>query len=128
MKRLCGAILLALISGTAAADWVQWAADPKTKITYYYDPASVKKTGNLARMSILFDFPKPVEERGKLYSSLVEQGEYDCKATRLRVIQSTWHTGRMGRGKGLASLKKPEPWVEKTEQLEERAWKIACGK
>jgi hypothetical protein len=117
-----------LLSGTAAAAWVQWATNPQSKIAFYYDPASIKKTGNVARMSILFDFEKPEKERGKLYSSLVEQGDYDCRSTRRRVIQATWHPQRMGKGKGTASLDKPGPWVESSEDTEKRAWKLACGK
>jgi len=120
-----GAILLAS-TGCATTDWVQWSADPQAKIAFYYDPASIKKTGNFAQMSVLVDFESPVEEGGKRYSSLVEQSEYDCGATRHRVMQATWHSGRMGRGEGSASPKTPAPWVEMSENLEERAWRLAC--
>jgi len=112
----------------ALADWVQWSTNPQSKVTFYYDPASIKKTGNLARMTIMFDFDKPEKEGGKLYSSLVELGEYDCKSSRLRVVRSTWHPERMGKGKGTASITRPEPWSEMSEKVEKRAWELACRK
>ena len=127
-RSLIGGAMLLASAGCATADWVQWSADPQQKITFYYAPASIKRTGNFAQMSILIDFGSPMPEGGKLYSSLVEQDEYDCAATRQRVIQATWHADRMGRGEGTASPKKPSGWVEMSEDLEKRAWKLACRK
>lgn len=123
-----GAILLALFCVTAAAEWVQWSADRNAKINFYYDPASVGRTGEVARMSILFDFQNPVKEGGVAYSSLVEQGEYRCQSRQRRVMKATWHAGRMGAGAGTVSSKGPAPWVEVSEDLERRAWDLACRK
>ncbi len=124
MKKLLLTLLLAVVSGSVMAQWVEAGSydgyDPM-EITAYADPASIHKVGDIVIMRILIDY-KPVEivemVDGKQQKFVIEtpesvdsrHGVFNCKNTQSRAADSYELV--------------PAP----PDSMEEGLWKIACGK
>ena len=129
MKKKIGVILLlAVVSSSAAAGWVNVGGNEI--YTAYADPATIRKSGNMVKMRNLADF-KTVQasDKGKPFMSQKMQSEYNCKEKRTRLLDFTWHSGNMGRGEIVLSGSGPSEW-EQVTSLSGNAilWKLACGK
>ena len=65
MKTQIGAsILLAVMSGGVLADWIK-AHTFVNGTTVYFDPTTIRKTGNAAQIWELTDYPKPRIYKGQ---------------------------------------------------------------
>ena len=122
-------MLLAVVSGRAAAEWV-WVGDTSTA-AIYWDPATIRRTGNIVNMGVLHDLKTAVlsETNGIHYASQKLQAEYDCKEEQWRMLYFSWYSGNMGGGKMVEYLAdsfkwKPVPLGSGVEAL----WQLACGK
>jgi hypothetical protein len=97
-KFICITILI--LSGCAGIKWVKIgdsSADGGYNI--YADPATVSRSGNLAKIWELNDYKTAqVSATGPRYMSSRTQMEYDCKEARMRQLLSTRYTGNMGEG------------------------------
>ena len=92
MKRYL-AIFLTTISFNALADWVQLTQTQTN--SFYYDPTTIKKVGNLIRVWELIDNVTP-NKIGSLSSRMLT--EMDCSGNQSRTIEYTYHTGHMATG------------------------------
>ncbi len=127
MREVVFAMLLAVVSGSAAADWVEVDSDEST--TFYIDPTTIQRDGNLVKMWELLDY-KPSRVRDKIrYLSSKTQSEYDCKDPQLRTLSLSLHPGNMAGGKSVYGTNVPDQWrpVPLGGGIEV-LWKIACGK
>ena len=127
MRKIIVMLLLAVASSNAAAEWVEVDSDPIT--TYYIDPTTIRRDGDLARMRELLDH-NAARVRDKVsYLSSRMQSEYDCKQEKLRTLSLSLHSGNMAAGKTLHRTNHPDKWrpVPPGGALEV-LWKIACGK
>ena len=122
-------ILLSVVSGSAAAEWVKVAKLEAGSL--YVDPATIRSDGNLVIIGTLYDLETPVinETNGKPYVSQKLQSEYDCKEKRWRMLEYSWYTGKMGEGQMVENFSdsyklKPIPSGSAAEIM----WKLACGK
>lgn len=127
MSKAILTLLLAVASGSAAADWVEVDSDAST--TYYIDPTAISRDGNVAQMRELLDY-NAVRARGTLrYRSSMAQSEYDCKAQKSRTLSLSLHSGNMAAGKTLDRNNNPGKWTPVAPGgASEVLWKIACGK
>src|ERR1035437_761806 len=128
MRKAILTMLLAVVSSSAMAEWVEVFRDET--VTVYADPTTIRKTGNRATMSVLYDY-KSVQSSNssKPYRSSRKQSEYDCKEGQSRILSLTAHSGNMAEVNTVFSLSKPEEWEPvRPSSLAELMWKIACGK
>ena len=122
------ALTLALLSGSAAADWT--AVRPGNDIyAAYADKATLRRDGGMARMSGLYDFRKQdftPAGRG-LYSTVVLR-EYDCREPRVRLLSAIDFSAHMGEGAVVDANRLPGRWEAVVAGgIDEAFWKIACG-
>ncbi len=121
MKKLLLTLILAVMSSSAMAEWVEVGTNDyyaSIETTAYADPTSIRKVGDIVKMRSRVDY-KPVEMvDGKKQKSIIakaisvewSQGEYDCKNIQFRAEISY-------------------EWTPVTpDGIDEKLWKYACGK
>jgi len=116
MKKLLLTLMLAVVSTSAMAEWVEVGTTDSYLV--YADPTSIRKVGDIVKMRTRVDY-KPVEMvDGKKQKTIIakaisvawSQGEYDCKNIQFRAEISY-------------------EWTPVTpDSIDEKLWKYACGK
>ncbi|MCR4303863.1 MAG: sel1 repeat family protein [Gallionella sp.] len=129
MRKAILVILLSVVSSSAAADWVKVSSTEDA--TFYANPATIRKVGNKVKMWGLIDLDTAQpNSNGKMYLSLMEQSEYDCKEEQVRSLAFTAYSEKMGGGKVVSVISRndanwnPVPPGSNGVTI----WKIACGK
>lgn len=128
MRRAILLLLLTVLSGGAAAEWVAIAKLEEGRL--YVDPATIRKDGNTATIGTLFDLNKPFinEANDKPQSSQKSRTEYDCKGKRWRMLEYAWFSGNMGNGRMVEQFSDTYKFVPiAPDSAAEILWKIACG-
>jgi hypothetical protein len=129
MRRPILMILLALISSNAMAQWIQ--VDHNSEFTTYANHSSIRKHGHFAKMMSMYDY-KTVQTNmtdSFLYRSTQQQGEYDCKKEASRMLASSLHSKKMGKGRVVHYKSRPLEWMTVSPKgIDETLWKIACSK
>ena len=93
----------------------------------YVAPASVRRSGDSARMSDLFDFKTRQAFEGKPFLSARNEFEYDCARARRRMLATTGFAGHMGKGTVVASSEGAGAWEPVgTSGPFYEYWKVAC--
>ena len=120
-------LLLAVASSSAMAEWIEVARLTSGRV--YADAATIRREGNLVRIETLYALNKPVisETNGKPYVSQKVQNEFDCKEKLWRMLEYSWHTGKMGEGQMVENFSetyklRPIPSGGAAEML----WKHVC--
>ncbi len=128
MRKAILMMILAVVSSSAAADWVQITGDD-TSFTAYADPASIHRAGNRVKMRSLLDF-KTADKLGSTpYMSQIEQQEYDCKKEQMRTLALNFYSGNMGEGETVYSDTDPDKWRRIIpDSIDEDLWETACRK
>lgn len=128
MRNSILAALLALVGGSAMADWVEVAGNEATAA--YADPATVRTAGNTVKMWHLLDYAKAREMEGiKPYMSVKMQDEYDCEQAQTRTLAISIHSGNMGEGAVLGTSSEPGKWRPVLpDTLVETLREFACWK
>ena len=87
-------LLLSLfVTGSAWAEWKEISESDSA--TYYMDPSTIRKEGNLRKVWEIYDL-KTREKDGTM--SIRTRMEYDCKNERSRILASSEHSERMAKG------------------------------
>lgn len=128
MRQAILIVLLAMVSSSVAAEWVEVGRNEIS--TFYADPATIRKTGNMVKMWDLLDF-KAVQARpyGTPYLSQKTQQEYDCKEEQTQIIDLLRYAENMGKGEVASTDSdsgKREPVRPGTASA--ALWEFACGK
>ena len=103
--RLIVALLLLTLTVPAWAEWLKYAEDKE--VVFYYDPTTIKKTGNLRRVWEIEDLKKRPTD-GESSSHMMF--EYDCKEQRYRGLSFRTHSEPMASGKIIFRHDKPSTW------------------
>ena len=129
MKIIIATLLSVLMSGSALADWVKVKAN--AEFTTYARQSTTQRRGHMAKMMSMYDY-KLVQTRlsdSVLYMSTQQQGEYDCKDEKSRMLSHSVYRKNMGGGKAVHFKAKPLEWaIVAPDSVAEALWKIACGK
>ena len=129
MKKLLLALMLALASTSALAEWTWAVEDTGIGITVYVDRVSISKTGNVVKMLTLVDFKAAQGKAKSKFLSQKEQGEYDCKEEKIRIVTFSQSNKNMGAGEVVFSGSVPSKWMPVAPgSANEVLWEIACGK
>jgi hypothetical protein len=131
MKKNIGlALLLAVMSSSAAAAWVEVFREQT--ITVYADPATIRTADNRVKMWALLDFKTTQQDSTNPrngYLSEIAQFEYNCKEQRARRLYYSWHSRHMGRGKVVSSDSDPSKWEPVLPGSENEILReFACGR
>ena len=114
-----------MLAGSAWAEWVVYAETADTS-TLYYDPATIRKEGNMRRVWVLID----LRERGRSGEmSSRMRFEYDCKQERYRFLGISGHSEPMAGGKVLVTAGEDNDWrAIAPRTIDETMLKIVCAK
>jgi len=128
MRKVILMMLFAAASGSAAAAWER--VRENSELTSYADPATIRKSGNMVQMWVLFDYKTPQEFDGKPFVSIREQFEFDCNGERLQLVTVFSHAENMAKGRIVYSASFDyEEWQPiRRGTTNEALWKFACGK
>lgn len=119
-------VLLLVLSGNAAAQWVEVGSNREQ--TVYADFTIVQTEGNKVQMWDLFNFRSgQVMTLGKQYLSQMSLHEYDCEAKRVRMLNFSQHSEPMAEGEEMYRDVRPGTWQSLLPGSPiELLWRIAC--
>ena len=123
-------ILLTLLvsSGPASAEWMS-LGESDAGTTVYADSATMRREGDLVKMSVLFDFKTTQAKADVSYLSAKAQMEYDCAEQRFEGLTVLYFSDNMGNGQLLDRSSGKNKWLRISPgSLDHALWKLACGK
>jgi hypothetical protein len=129
MRKAILMLFLAAASNGMAMEPAKWAVvDGREAFTIYADPATIRRTGDMAHMWDMSDAKKGKVLGGvKQSRSFRMEREYDCGKQQVRVLYVSWHADNMGTGDIVGSETTPGSWqTVMLGTIGERLWKIAC--
>ena len=122
-------VVLLLGAPVAHAEWLKAGVfnNAGDAFTLYLDPATLQRTGKLAKMWSLHDFKELQSIDGQLYLAEKTQLEFDCEAKKARILATIDCAGRMCTGKVVYSDADTSEWTAVgANTLGELEWKAAC--
>ena len=123
MKKLF-LVCLMMLAGSSWAEWVRYEETEKT--IFYYDPATIRKEGDLRRVWVLLDSRKR-NDKGDMSSRV--RFEYDCKKERYRFLGFSSHAEPMAGGEVLLMGGEDNNWMAiAPNTVDETILKIVCAK
>jgi hypothetical protein len=129
MRQLIVVMLLMLSCGPAYGEWVEVSVNKMAGVNAYADPDTIRRKGDLVKMSSLFDLRTTQMGRVNSYSSIEAQQAFDCAQDRSRALAYTKFAGNMGHGAEVYSVSVEQTWKPITPMsVGQELWKIACGK
>lgn len=129
MNKLLLIIILSAVSCNALAEWTLVQTGKESN--EYVDPATIRISGNLAKMWSLTNISKNIKNirPGEKAFAVKTVHEYDCKEYKSRLIFVAWYNDYMGTGRLERSSERPDAkWKVVTPGIRESCWKIACRK
>jgi hypothetical protein len=122
MKKLF-LVCLMMLAGSAWAEWVIYETTDTN--TFYYDPTTIRKDGNMRQVWVLLNWRK--RDKDNVMSHRLRY-EYDCKQERYRFLAISVHTEPMAGGEILLQ-NLDTPWIDiAPATAAEAMFKIACLK
>ncbi len=104
MKKL----LLVSLMMLASSAWAEWVFHSETsRANFYYDPATIRKDGNMRRVWELQDIRERIKS-GAI--SIRLRYEYDCKLERSRILGISGHSEPMAGGTVLSTEGEQTQW------------------
>ena len=124
-----GILLTFLVSsGPASADWMS-LGESDAGTTVYADSATMRREGDLVKMSVLFNFKTIQAKADVSYLSAKAQMEYDCAEQRFEGLTVLYFSDNMGNGKLLDRSSGKNKWLRISPgSLDHALWKLACDK
>jgi hypothetical protein len=127
MFRILIILLLAVVSGNVAAEWIRYSESESQ--TSYVDSRPPHRDGDKAKIWSLFVFKKVQFTNGRPYISQKSQAEFDCKNEQWRINYYSYHTGDMASGELVISSADPTKWapIPPDSGMIEGLWKLVCS-
>ena len=120
-------MLLAIMSSSAVAEWVEVGTTSNETVILYADQATIDKTGNRVKMWSLSDYKTVRGSRDMQFMSMMEQNEYDCKEEKSRTRFLSVHSENMGKGNILHNDNETSDWLPVLPNSAiESLWRFAC--
>jgi hypothetical protein len=131
MKKPLLILMLAVVSSSAVAEWVEVDTSRRVGLTAYADPTTIRKSDNKVEMWVLYDYKTARTNATKPYMSIKGQWRYDCKKEQQQPIYEILISENMGKGEviGKSIYKESVKWLPVSpESVGMVYWKLACGK
>ena len=124
------AVLLAVFSTGAMAEWTYLTSREDNAFDVYIDKTTIRKRGNVAKMWELKDYKAPQKEPDGSYLSDRLLQEYDCVEVKVRHLAITLFSDNMGKGQVTFNHQYDDSkWVDIPPGTVNMAlWKAACKK
>lgn len=115
-----------LLSSRAQAEWTKVFSGFNP--TAYADLDTLKRTGDVATMSVLVDFKKvPFDGNNLPYLSLKMKIEYHCQKAEFRFLELASYAGHMATGRSPYVAHEPSQWQPTTDHgIQKSLWDVAC--
>ena len=127
MNKFILIVFLIIASNSASAKWL--VVGETNNALHYYEPGTLRKNGNKAKMWELTDYIVAKKDSEKEYKSVKMQSEYDCVEYQHRPIYAVTYSENMGDGQIIANLDGDKNWKPAVPgSVREALLKIACGK
>lgn len=127
MKKLLIALIFALASTSAFAEWIKVGEDGESSV--YTDPSTIRKKGDLVKIWSLYDLKLAQNISGKMYLSMEKQFELDCVKRQIMATYILYYTEKMGGGEKGPFNYLPKQWQPvASSSAAELIWKTACSK
>lgn len=130
MYRTIIMMLLAVVSSSAMAEWVEVDTSRRVGLTAYADLTTIRKFGNKVEMWVLYDYRIAQTNARKPYMSIKGQWRYDCKKEYQQPIYEILLSKNMGKGEVIAKAiyKETVKWLPVSpDSVGMVYWKLACG-
>lgn len=130
MTRLILLTFLAFTTVPAYGEWVQVIQDVETGQTVYYDPSTIQRDREIAKMWALYDSKTVQPAVGKAYLSRKVQTEYNCAHDMKRMVSVIEYSGNMGSGEVVhttSSFFSTANWMPAYTGIGHTLLKVACG-
>lgn len=130
MRRSIWACIIALAACLPAQAWSSWTQVGSSEFFVpYADRSTVRQNGSLSKIWALMDYKTANQLNDRKYLSSRMQFEFDCHEELSRVLYTSFHSGKMGRGLvvGIFTFEHgfdPVPPASVAALL----WKAACPK
>jgi hypothetical protein len=129
MKKLLLTLMLAVVSSSAMAEWVEVEISADGNTAIYANPATLQKKDERVKMWTLLDHKIVQGDADFQYMSTKQQFEFECKEVQFRGLQLIGFTNNMGKGNVVFSGNIDDSWRPVSpDSKEEKSWKYACGK
>ena len=106
MRTLLIGLVLSLIATASQAQWVLARENKASKI--YTDPSTKRRTDNVVRMWVLYDYEDPQLWKDKTYHSHRAYLQFDCAERTRQILQASLFAGKMASGEVLGSKDEPD--------------------
>lgn len=129
-KKLGLALILAIVSSGALAEWEEVGTGNSGAFIFYADRATIRNLGATVKMWDLIDH-KTVQKLSKNepFLSAKNQSEYDCNAEKSRTVYFSNHAQKMGTGKVVYMGNDVQDWAPiPPGSVTETLSKVACGR
>lgn len=127
MRRAILMMLLAVVSSSALAEWVEVSRNDR--FTIYANSATIRNKDDMVIVWKLSDYKTAQSLGGHTHLSEKVQFEFDCKEEQNRLLYFSWHSGNMGGGEVIYSGSGTNRWESIPRgSVNEAVLKIACGK
>jgi hypothetical protein len=124
MKKLF-LVCLMMLAGSAWAEWVVYDKDEEDG-TFYYDPATIRKDGNMRRVWLLRNFNQR-DKDGAMSNR--HRMEIDCKQERFKFLALSAHSEPMAGGTFLVQSGETNNWTAiPPNTTAETIYNIVCAK
>ena len=120
-------LALGFTCGSAQAEWTR--VYEFTKVTVFVNLDTIQRDGNQVKMWSMGDFKLPqYTKHDKLIWSNKSQTEYNCNERTIRLVSTTYYSGKSGKGEVVYSNAYfDKPWLPVIpSSLEERELELAC--
>jgi hypothetical protein len=110
MKKILLLIIL-LSPALARAEWTWVSTRSGGEVTIYVDSATIKRNGNVAEFSTLFDYATVRTLSGAPFRSATMQDEIDCARKQSRTLAVSSHSEPMAGGHVVSTATGYAPWI-----------------
>ena len=123
-------LLMMLGGGTVYAEWLEVGSSENAGgYTVYVDADTMRRTGNLLTMWVLFDYKTMQKPASLSYWSSRVQKQYDCTEEVDRRLEFTWFSANMSRGDVIYTNSEEGKWRPVAPgTIGQILWKVACAK
>jgi hypothetical protein len=129
MTRLILLTFLTFSTVPAYGEWVQVIQDVEGQ-TVYFDPSTIQRDRDIAKMWALYDSKTAQPAVGKAYLSRKVLTEYNCAHDMKRMVRVIEYSGNMGNGEVVhmnSSFFSTANWMPAYTGIGHTLLKVACG-
>lgn len=131
MSKVILTLLLAVVTSSATAEWVEFGTTTMRDgyATAFINTDTIRRDGSMVKMWVLYNLKTPKQLEKITYQSYMGQDEFDCQKERSRTLSILLYAGKMGRGDAIDTYSTPTDWEPiAPSSMAAQLWRYACSK